>query len=130
MIDHEPLQMRERLVVVAARHLELREPQERVLVARGERVLDDDAPEIALRVCRRRRDHRAPVQRVDVARRAGDRDVDLVLHERARRVALPFRRHALGANEDAVRALGGRIGVERRSRLCRERSGAQEEHGE
>ena len=68
MIEHESLKMRERLIVVAARHLQLRETQERVLVPRRQRKLDDDAPQIALRIRGRRRHHRAPVKRVDVAR--------------------------------------------------------------
>ncbi len=101
MIDHEPLQMRERLVVVAARHLELRETEQRVLVAWRQRELDDDAAEIALRVRGRCRHDRAPVQRVHIVRRARGASIDLVLHERSRRITLPLRRHALCANEDA-----------------------------
>ena len=68
MIDHEPLQVRERLIVVPARHLELGEPEQRVFVSRRQWELDDDPAQIPLGIRRRCGDHRAPVQRVDVAR--------------------------------------------------------------
>jgi len=78
MLHHDALQVRHRLISIAARELELREPHQCIGAARGRGIRDDDGSQVALGVGRSRRDHRAPVQRVHVCCRPGRRGVELL----------------------------------------------------
>ncbi len=105
MLAYHALEMADRLLVLAARHLELCEPHERIVALGRERILDDDGAQVALGVGRSLREHGAPVQRFDVARGAGISRIELALYEVAPRVSLP-RRHQPARTLEHVVASG------------------------
>ena len=73
VLEQESLQVIDRRVAIAARHLELREGEQRVTRMPRERILHDHLPVPALGVGRRRGQRGSPVECVRVLRRAGGR---------------------------------------------------------
>ncbi len=146
MLEDHALQMTDRLLVFAARHLELREPHERIVALGRERIVDDDSSQVALGVGRRLREHRAPVQRLDVAHGARVGGIELALDEITSGISLSGRDEPAGPLEHIVacrrgcRGVGvrGRLDLGRRLRgspflqflLCGQRCGEQRAAGE